>query len=474
MKRLAALLLLASPLTPAMAAERLVVLTDIGNEPDDQMSMVRLLLYSNEIDIEGLIATTSIWQRQKTSPEIIRKVIAAYGQVLPNLRLNASGWPSAEALSARVSAGQSGYGMAATGPDKLSEGAQALIAAADREDRRPLWLAIWGGANTLAQALSHVRETRSPEALAAFVARLRVYAIADQDDAGPWIRREFPQLFYVGTPSTQNGEEYARATWTGISGDHYYRNGIGADASLVSNEWLDRNIRSKGPLGAAYPRYMFIMEGDTPSYLSLIANGLESARRPDWGGWGGRYVLRQPYGESRALWTQGGDSFRRVTSADTVNGVTSDQATIWRWRQAFQNDFAARMDWTMKPFAKANHPPVVSLTGERRLALKTGSTIALDASGSGDPDGNRLSYRWFAYAEAGGGDGGNIADIAIKSANAPRAFVTALSPCREAWIPKLVPCRGSGTAHVILAVTDNGRPAITRYARVVVTVEPGT
>ena len=42
---------------------RVLVLTDIGNEPDDQMSLTRFLLYSNEFDIEGLVATTSTWQK---------------------------------------------------------------------------------------------------------------------------------------------------------------------------------------------------------------------------------------------------------------------------------------------------------------------------------------------------------------------------------------------------------------------------
>jgi len=35
-------------------------MTDIGNEPDDSQTMVRLMLYSNVIDIEGLVASTSI------------------------------------------------------------------------------------------------------------------------------------------------------------------------------------------------------------------------------------------------------------------------------------------------------------------------------------------------------------------------------------------------------------------------------
>lgn len=458
-------------IAPVEAKARLFVLTDIGNEPDDQMSLVRLLLYSNEIDIEGLVATTSVWQRDKTSPDIIRKVIAAYGQVLPNLRLHAENWPSAESLSARVSVGQAGYGLAATGPGKLSDGAAALIKAADEKDSRPLWVALWGGANTLAQALDHVRRTRSPEDLAAFVSRLRVYTISDQDDAGPWIRREFPELFYIGTPSSPNGEEYGRATWTGISGDAFYRNGHGADMTRVTNDWLDRNIRAKGPLGAAYPRYMFIMEGDTPSFLNLIPNGLESATRPDWGGWGGRYVLRKPYGETRPMWTQGGDWFMRGTSSDTVNGVTSDQATIWRWRDAFQNDFAARMDWTIKPFSKANHPPVVVVDGSTSRTMKAGERIELTATKSHDPDGKQLTYRWFVFSEAGGGDGSNRASIQI-SASGPKAVVTAVSPCQPAWIDGLVPCKGGGTAHLILSVTDNGAPALTRYARFVIAVEP--
>ena len=258
--------------------------------------------------------------------------------------------------------------MAATGTGKMSKGAKAILRIVDRDDNRPVWVCIWGGANTLAQALQEVRATRAPDAVEKFVAKLRVYSISDQDDAGPWIRREFPGLFYIVDPSTPTGGEYYYATWTGISGDVFYRNGAGADFTTVTNEWLDANIRNKGPLGKLYPRFAYIMEGDTPSYLNLIDNGLNGYRRPDWGGWGGRYVYRTPYGETHAIWTQGGDVGSRLTSQDTVAGVdgrlyTSDQATIWRWRQAYQNDFAARMQWTVADFAHANHNPVVEVNG---------------------------------------------------------------------------------------------------------------
>jgi len=238
---------------------RLIVISDIGNEPDDQMSLTRLLLYSNELDIEALIATTSTWQKAVVHPETMRALIDAYGRVRTNLLLHTSGWPTAAELDKRVYAGQPGYGIAATGPGKTSEGAQAIIKAADNEDPRPLWVTVWGGANTVAQALVQVRATRSPVELDKFVAKLRISSISDQDDAGPWIRKEFPGLFYIVQPSTPTGGEYYYATWTGISGDLYYRNCAGADLSLVTNEWLDANVRSKGPLGRLYPRLLLIM-----------------------------------------------------------------------------------------------------------------------------------------------------------------------------------------------------------------------
>ncbi|HEX7158421.1 MAG TPA: nucleoside hydrolase-like domain-containing protein, partial [Edaphobacter sp.] len=316
---------------------------------------------------------------------------------------------------------------------------------------------------------------------AKFITKLRVYSISDQDDAGPWIRREFPDLFYIVQPSTHTGGEYYYATWTGISGDIYYRNGAGADTTTVTNEWLDANIRSKGPLGKHYPRFLFIMEGDTPSFLNLIDNGLNAYRRPDWGGWGGRYLYRQPYGETHPIWTQGGDLFTRVTSQDTVTGAdgrehTSDQATIWRWREAFQNDFAARMSWTIADYRHANHNPIVEVNGQTGTApiildAEVGKPIVLNASRSHDPDGQKLHFKWFLYDEAGAASG-NLADVTLAEADTATATVTPTSPCRARWLP--IPCKGDGVAHIILAVTDEGSPRLTSYRRIILNVHPAS
>src|SRR5947207_6942099 len=136
---------------------RVAIISDIGNEPDDQMSFVRLLLYSNELDLEAMVASTSTWQKSATHPETMHALIQAYGQVRANLLLHAKGWPTGEDLDAHVFPGQPAYGMGAVAEGKGSAGSRALMQAIEREDERPLWICVWGGANTLAQALMDLR-----------------------------------------------------------------------------------------------------------------------------------------------------------------------------------------------------------------------------------------------------------------------------------------------------------------------------
>jgi Cellulose-binding Sde182, nucleoside hydrolase-like domain/Cellulose-binding protein Sde0182, C-terminal domain len=489
---------LAARIDPYVEKQRVVVMTDIANEPDDQMSMVRFLVYSNEFDVEGLVATTSTWMRRQVRPDVIRMLVDAYEQVRPSLLTHRAGFPAADALRSVIVSGQPGYGMAAVGPQQMTPGAELILRAADRTDPRPLWVLGWGGTNTLAQALLHARATRSAADVERLVTKLRVYTISDQDDAGPWIRREFPSLHYIAIPSTQDGEQYYFATWTGISGDRFYKNAPGADFTTFTDAWVNANIRGKGPLGQHYPMPCCIHEGDTPAFLGLIDNGLASAMSPSYGGWGGRYVWRQFAGEPRPAWTQGGDSYPgRDSSRDTVTGVdgptyTTDQATIWRWRDAFQHDFAARMDWTVKDAKSANHNPEVVVNGVRgkaplTLTATAGVPLVLDAAGTRDPDGNALTYRWFFYPEAGTGipgrpvatgpevaigGGGNRDQGGIPSApeggpREPPARVTlADASSSRATVTPRVP----GTAHVILAVEDNGTPTLTSYRRVILTI----
>ena len=462
------LLIIVALLTNCMQAQdannklRVLVLTDIENEPDDAQSMVRFLTYSNNWDVEGLVATTSVHQKKKIAPWKIREIVSAYGQVRKNLLLHEKGYPDTNYLKSIIKEGYPDFGMQAIGAGKDSEGSDWIIKTVDKKDDRPIWVTVWGGPNCLAQALWKVRMTRSPDEVDAFVAKLRVYTISDQDDSGPWIRKTFPGLFYICSPGIHDKGGYHHSTWTGISGDRFHGRFSGADFSLVDNPWLDKNIRNDhGPLGAQHPFTKFLMEGDTPSFLYLVNNGLSDPEHPNYGSWGGRYENYLPKTEkwfsepeTRPIWTNAADEIMGNDSTFQ----TSNKATIWRWRQAYQHDFAARMDWCVQPYKNANHPPLAKLNHLNKLNAKAGETVLLDAGLSSDPDGNQLTYEWIYYREAGSYESNKPVQIQ-ENKNAKASFIAP-----QVDIPQ--------TMHIILAVTDNGTPSLTRYQRVIITILP--
>ncbi len=451
---------------------QVIILSDIEADPDDTQSFVRLLLYSNEIDIKGLIATTSCWHRTEVNPESIKRIIKAYGEVHPNLLKHDNNFPTANQLLQMVKQGLPEYGMLGVGEGKDSEGSDWIIQELEKDDDRPLWVSVWGGVNTLAQALYKIEQTKSAKEAERLISKLRVYTISDQDDSGIWIRNNFPDLFYIVTP----GDHYGSATWTAINS---FIQGINNET--ISNSWLAQNIQQgHGPLGAVYPDVSWGMEGDTPSFLSLISNGLNDPEHPEWGAWGGRYELYNPEfekdrkgsassgvpyePETRKIWTNANDDYTpyifneygRAARKDTTN-FKGYKVTLWRWRDDFQNDFAARMDWCIKPYQEANHAPVSVLSHPEEITVKSGEGFGLDAFNSYDPDGDNLSFLWFQYPEAGS--------------------------CKEAI--QLGPPENShnisGTApevekeetiHIILKVTDKGEPQLSSYKRVILTVVP--
>lgn len=452
--------------------QRVIILTDVENEPDDTESLVRLLLYSNVLDIKGIIATTSVHMKKEVHPESVRKVIRAYGMVQANLAKHEAGFPLADSLLLLVKQGLPGYGMTAVGDGKDSEGSEWIIRTLGENDDRPLWICIWGGPNTLAQALYKIRHTRSEAETAKLIKKLRVYTISDQDDSGNWMRKNFPDLFYIVSPGG-----YGTSTWGAIN--QFFP---GINNEVISNGWLAKNIQQgHGPLGAIYPDVAYGMEGDTPSWLFLIPNGLNDPEHPDRGGWGGRYELCQPdYSsldtkgftggvpvepETRAIWTNAADryvpfvfnEYGRAVRRDTVT-FFSNKATLFRWREDFQNDFAARMDWCTKPYNEANHPPVPALGHSDQITVKSGEGFMLDASGTSDPDGDNLSYLWFQYPEAG-----------------TYKKIIPFDPAKNLYrIPylKAPVVDKPRTAHFILKVTDKGNPPLTRYKRVIVNILP--
>ena len=177
---------------------RLIVTTDLGgSDPDDIQSMIHLLVCSNVIDIEGLISSQA-WVDDPDKTARISEVVEQFGEVLPRLNKHAEGYPDINRLRAIIKRGQTLAHMNGVGQGKDSPGSELIISVVDKKnDRRPVWLAAWGGMNTIAQALWKVKHTRNEKDFKKFSAKIRIYDILGQDDAGAWFAKNFPEIVYI-------------------------------------------------------------------------------------------------------------------------------------------------------------------------------------------------------------------------------------------------------------------------------------
>ena len=441
---------------PKSEKHRIVLLTDIGGDVDDEQSFTRFLMYSDQYDIEGLLATSiRIFPRSlhrpldgAPQPQYLVKWINGYAKVRENLMKHSEGWPRPVELVRMIKVGTKTYrdepfnirtGIAGEqsmhlpledilGEGKDTEASLHIIDVVDKDDPRPVWIPIWGGSIELAQALWKVRNDRSEEELKQFIDKLRVYAWGYQDASGLWIAENFPDLHYLMS----------------IGGILY-----SADPKIRDEEWLDTHVRNDhGKLGSFTPIRRGMLGGaDSETFLGLIPNGLSSMEHPDWGGWGGRLQLAPG---TTNHWIDLDYNIQKETMG----------ATICRWAPEFQNDYQARMDWCVNEFSDANHPPHAVLNEDNSLqaleiSAKPGERISLNATGSSDIDGDELSYEWRFYPEAGTYTG----KLDIKnSTNIKTSLV--------------VPKDASGTTlHVLLILKDDGEPQLTRYRRLVIECE---
>jgi hypothetical protein len=438
---------------------RIVVLTDIAPitvEPDDMESSIRLMAHADLFEIEALVATTG-WSNSggKERPDLMRDVIAAYEKDVANLRKRSGQegfladeerqtigyWPSPEYLRSRTVTGSTKMGFKFIGKDNKNAGSDLIIKLADEKDERPLWVGVWGGANTLAQAIWQVQQERTPEQLKEFLHKVRVYTITDQDrpqgsnaalyagSSHQWMRREFADdLKFMWDESAWNFQNSTgRSNWAKY-------------AEL---------IQGHGALGEMYPKYKYGVEGDTPSYLYVWPNGLNEPEHPEWGGWGGMFERGVGPDKETTAW---------VNQRGTAISATSRKYETKFYPAEF-NSFVARMAWAKE--GKGNRNPEVVVNGDSSLltslkvAAKAGEAVTLDAAGTKDPDGDKLTYVWWVMTEAGTYG----KEVVVKGADTSKAVVE-------------VPTDAAGKSiHVVCEVTDDGVPALTGYRRVVVEVK---
>ncbi len=447
---------------PSNENDRLRIIVTSDGEIDDQCSLVRFLLYSNEWDIEAIITSSSQyhWHGHKwEGDKWYQPYYDAYAKVWPNLIKHDKRYPSVQDLEKITFLGnveQEGeMGFVTPGSKRIVE---ILL---DKSDPRPVWLQAWGGTNTIARALKTIEEEH-PEEMARVAKKIRFYFIWEQDNTYQSYIRPHWSHFNIPTIICDQFEALAYR-WQKSQPEMMHK--------FLNGEFMNKNIlKDHGPLCATYPAHEngdFRSEGDSPAFLHVIPTGLRSHENPGWGGWGGRFVpvhgnnvWLDPVSENGYEYPKGrwygssGWGRQAVRPESKVSRETYLEyfKPIWRWTEELQNDFAARADWCVKDYQHANHQPVVK-NSKQNITAHPGETIRLSSEGTYDPDGDELHYSWWQYMEAG-------------TCTLPAKILSKNDSETQIIIPE--DAKKGSTIHIILEVKDKGEPQLTRYARTVI------
>ena len=457
------------------------VLVTSDGEVDDECSLVRFLLYSNEWDVEGIITSSSQyhWQGHRwNGDDWAVPYLEAYAEVYPNLILHDPDYPSPEYLKSVTLLGN----VAAEGEmDFVTPGSQHIVKILlDESDNRPIWLQAWGGTNTIARALKTIEEDH-PDKMKYVAGKLRFFLIWEQDSTFQSYIRPHWGKYNLLTIICYSFWAMAYE-WNKIIPSEKIEH--------FKVDWMIPNIlENHGPLCSLYQAYKggddnegwasgspkqrgsFRSEGDSPAFIYAIPTGLGFMESPNYGNWGGRYVnvreniwldpVPEPgYTYPEGRWytkTAWGRNYMRNTYPDKSELKEEYFRSITRWTDALQNDFAARADWCVLTFDEANHQPVVKINREPIFVVKPGDSVQISAKESYDPDNDELSYHWWQYCEA------SSFKNKMKISNAFTSDVTVTIPHGIV---------GQESIHLICEVKDSGVPQLTRYKRVVLNIIP--
>jgi len=491
---------------------RIVITAD--PELDDNNSLIRFLLYSSDVEVEGLIYASSQfhWKgdgkgtrwyvpgreysrfglnlcpceswRWAKNERFIHDVVEAYAKVYPNLKVHNPNYPAPDVLRSKIRFGNIEFDGDIS---KDSPGSDLIKSLMLDNKPGPLYITAWGGQSTIARALKSIQEqyeyTTEWEAVKKKISRKVVLLPSgDQDDTyANYIKPNWPDIDYR---QFRDGPNYGYGAQLRAKPE---------DSLYLTSSWMRENVSGRGPLGALYrvwgdgkqmvkddimdyfglsgytneqlrsmgyivwmpvqDKGSWLGEGDNSTFMNMLANGLRAFEKGSYGGWGGRQVNN----------TDGGFSFQlsdtsqqaMITALSAANNQLSESATAYPdFFPAAQRDFAARLKWSVTPaYANANHEPVVKIEGPLNFKAGAGEKIRLNGSVT-DPDGNAVSIKWWQFRT------GSYPDK-----------VTILNPDSlqtEVVIPG--DATAGQTIHLILEATDNGSPSLTRYQRIIVTV----
>lgn len=486
---------------------RTVITTD--GEVDDMNSVLRYLLYANEMDLEGIVITSSVYHyagdEEKgiepfrwTGTDWLYNMIDAYEEAYPNLIKHADGYPKPDYIRSVTKIGNiSNVGEM----EEVTEGSEFLKELFLDDNESDLYVQTWGGTNTTARALKSIQEeyenTPEWESIKKRVSdKLVLYIILDQDDSySTYIAEQWPEIRIINDRSnfwhfayawkyhTDEVNSRLQGAWNAENikyghGSLMELYALMGDGNIIEGELPEEQRGSEEYLqnNPMYNRYDFISEGDSPSFFYLIDNGLRSMEDPSYGGWGGRFGA-----ENEKLYKN------TVLDFNVYTKRYEAEYSLMRWFDDIQDDFAARADWLVaSKYKDANHNPTLVIKEGLDLTVKKGQKITLHAKGK-DPDGDNITYKWWRYFEADSYEDSKVPQEETKPQLAGSLQLGLHRELAEGEVTDSITLSGSNTdtvtftvpedaksgdtIHIIAEVQDDGVHGLKHYQRVILTVK---
>jgi hypothetical protein len=438
---------------------RMIITAD--PELDDNNSLIRFLLYSTDFKVEGLIYTSSQfhWKgdgkgtkfmvpgreytkyglnlcpcssyRWKQDERFIHEAVEAYEKVYSNLKIHNAAYPSPSYLKSKIK-----YGNIEFEGDisKETEGSKLIENVLLDHIEGPVYVTAWGGESTIARALKSIEEKYKNKpnwkAIKEKVSKKLVLLPSGEQDNTyvDYIKPNWPDIDirkYKSGPNYGYGAQLVANT---------------VNAPLLTSQWMQNNISSKGPLGSIYrvwgdgkqmvkndpfdyfgldgytneelkkmgyivwmpkqEKGAWLGEGDTGTFMNILQNGLNAEDKETPGGWGGKPFTPDPKTDI--------DPFSNDTTKVKALVITEDylkqQAALKANEIAYpnffpaaQNDFAARMQWSVtNNYAGSNHAPIITLKTKSTIQAKSGDHIKLSTLVK-EPDGDAYTIHWWQF-----------------------------------------------------------------------------